>query len=77
MRVDAEGVASRGLRAAGPAGQATRGICLTLGLVVCAFARGGDVPAPSWPLWDGQETIEQYAKRAKLPTTKTLDLVSR
>jgi formylglycine-generating enzyme required for sulfatase activity len=25
-------------------------------------------------LWDGQESIEQYAKRANLPPTKTLDL---
>ena len=28
----------------------------------------------SWPLWDGQETIEQYARRAKLEPTKALDL---
>jgi formylglycine-generating enzyme required for sulfatase activity len=27
-----------------------------------------------WPLWDGQETIEQYARRANLPPTQTLDL---
>ena len=28
----------------------------------------------SWPLWDGQESIEQYARRAKLEPTQTLDL---
>ena len=28
----------------------------------------------TWPLWDGQESIEQYARRAKLPPTQTLDL---
>ena len=27
-----------------------------------------------WPLWDGQESIEQYARRAKLESSKTLDL---
>jgi formylglycine-generating enzyme required for sulfatase activity len=28
----------------------------------------------AWPLWDGQETVEQYARRAKLEPTQTLDL---
>ncbi|HEY3323598.1 MAG TPA: formylglycine-generating enzyme family protein [Planctomycetota bacterium] len=28
----------------------------------------------SWALWDGQETVEQYARRVNLPATKTLDL---
>ena len=27
-----------------------------------------------WPLWDGHESIEHYARRANLPPTKTLDL---
>jgi formylglycine-generating enzyme required for sulfatase activity len=30
--------------------------------------------APNWPMWDGSETVEQYARRAGLETTKTLDL---
>jgi len=38
----------------------------------CAAACGAD--AQPWPLWDGQETVEQYAKRTNLPPTKTLDL---
>ena len=29
---------------------------------------------PAYPLWDGQESVEQYAQRANLPPTKTLDL---
>jgi len=29
---------------------------------------------PPYPLWDGKETVEQYAKRANLPATKTLEL---
>ncbi|MCY3018877.1 MAG: hypothetical protein NTW87_07605 [Planctomycetota bacterium] len=41
--------------------------CLAAG----AFA--AEPPAPTWPLWDGQETVEQYARRVSLPTTKTLD----
>ena len=28
----------------------------------------------SYPLWDGQETIEHYARRVNLPPTRTLDL---
>ena len=30
--------------------------------------------APSWPLWDGQESVAEYAKRVGLDPTKTLDL---
>jgi formylglycine-generating enzyme required for sulfatase activity len=29
---------------------------------------------PAWPLWDNAESVAEYAKRANLPTTKTLDL---
>ena len=28
----------------------------------------------AYPLWDGQESVEQYAKKVHLPPTKTLDL---
>lgn len=46
--------------------------CLFL---ACTMARGADVPPQTtFPLWDGKESIEQYAKRVNLPTTKTLDL---
>ena len=30
--------------------------------------------APTWPMWDGSESVEQYAKRAGLEPTKTLGL---
>lgn len=30
--------------------------------------------ATAYPLWDGQETVADYAKRVNLPATKTLDL---
>ena len=31
-------------------------------------------PAPAYPLWDGVESVADYAKRVNLPATKTLDL---
>src|SRR5471030_1840199 len=31
-------------------------------------------PAPAYPLWDGQESVADYAKRVNLPPTQTLDL---
>ena len=31
-------------------------------------------PAPTYPLWDGTESIAVYAQRANLPPTRTLDL---
>jgi hypothetical protein len=29
---------------------------------------------PAYPLWDGQESVADYAKKVNLPSTKTLDL---
>ena len=31
-------------------------------------------PTPAYPLWDGSESVAEYAKRANLPSTKTIDL---
>ena len=31
-------------------------------------------PAPTYPLWDGSESVADYAKRANLPPTQSLDL---
>jgi formylglycine-generating enzyme required for sulfatase activity len=31
---------------------------------------------PAYPLWDGQESVEQYAKKVNLPPTQTIDLGS-
>ena len=45
-----------------------------LALACLATAFGAETPAPAWPLWDGKETVEQYARRVNLPPTKTLDL---
>jgi len=46
--------------------------CLFL---ACALACGADAqPQAVFPSWDGQESVEQYARRANLPPTKTLDL---
>ena len=46
-----------------------------LALPLLAFAALSALSAEQpYPLWDGQESIERYAKRANLPPTKTLDL---
>jgi formylglycine-generating enzyme required for sulfatase activity len=44
--------------------------------VLAGAAGGAEAPAAArpWPLWDGSESIEQYAKRAGMEPTKTLDL---
>jgi formylglycine-generating enzyme required for sulfatase activity len=42
-------------------------------ILLLAFAAKA-AESPAWPLWDGQESIEQYARRAKLEPTQTLDL---
>jgi len=49
---------------------ATGSLCL---LLAARAAEPADTKS-SYPLWDGHETIEQYAKRTDLPPTKTLDL---
>jgi hypothetical protein len=41
-------------------------------LALAALAASAD--EPTYPLWDGKESIAEYAKRANLPPTKTLDL---
>jgi hypothetical protein len=44
-------------------------------LLLALLAHAAEPPAtPSYPLWDGQESIEQYAKRAGVEPNKTLDL---
>ena len=40
-------------------------------LLTTALTPAGDVP---FPLWDGKETVADYAKRAHLDPTLTLDL---
>ena len=41
---------------------------------LAASAFSAETPAPAWPLWNGQESVEHYAERTNLPKTKTLDL---
>jgi len=44
-------------------------------LCMAAGAPGAaDVSPAAYPLWDGKESVEQYAKRTNLLATKTLDL---
>ena len=42
-------------------------------LVGTAIA-GEPSTSPAYPLWDGVETVADYAEKVKLPSTKTLDL---
>jgi formylglycine-generating enzyme required for sulfatase activity len=42
--------------------------------LLAAQALPGAEPAKSYPLWDGKETVAEYAKRAGLEPTKTQDL---
>jgi formylglycine-generating enzyme required for sulfatase activity len=55
---------------------ATGSLCLSLAAVAAepSVGRVGNSPHDPYPLWDGRESIEQYAKRVNLPATKTLDL---
>src|SRR3954468_66990 len=47
----------------------------TLALVIALFASLYAVAdAPKWPVWNGTESIADYAARAKLAPTLTLDL---
>jgi hypothetical protein len=48
-------------------------IALAISAVLIA-AHAGETDRAPWPLWDGAETIEQYARRVNLPPTKTLEL---
>ena len=48
---------------------------LFLGVLVCAaYCCNAAEPSPSDPLWDGRESVAEYAQRAHLDSTKTLDL---
>jgi len=44
-------------------------------LAVAGSLSAGEGPASSaYPLWDGHESVAEYAKKVNLPPTKTLDL---
>jgi formylglycine-generating enzyme required for sulfatase activity len=43
-------------------------------LLLVALSAAAAESQPTWPFWDEKESIEQYAQRANLPPTKTLDL---
>ena len=48
-------------------------IAITL-FFVAPFLFGGDAPATVWPLWNGHESIADYATRVNLAPANTLDL---
>ena len=39
-----------------------------------AHSADTSAPKPAWPLWDGRESVAEYAQHVNLPPTKTLDL---
>ncbi len=47
---------------------------LPLIVIVLAGSLAASEPAPAYPLWDGVESVADYAKKVNLPPTKTLDL---
>jgi len=51
-----------------------RALAFAVLLCGCTVLAGEPTCAQPWPPWDGQESVEQYAKRANLPPTRTLDL---
>ena len=46
---------------------------LVIAVLLCGSGHvfAGEPDAKSWPLWNGQETIDHYAARVNLPPTKT------
>ena len=47
-----------------------------IGFLLFLFIAPAAVSADEWPLWDGHESVESYAKRVNLPPTKSIDLGS-
>jgi len=47
---------------------------LIIFVLLCGSGFSAEPDAKVWPLWDGQETLADYAQRVNLPPTKTLDL---
>ena len=43
-------------------------------LALLSALSAAETPAKAWPLWDGVESVEAYAKKVNLPPTQTLDL---
>jgi formylglycine-generating enzyme required for sulfatase activity len=48
--------------------------CCLLALLLLAISVPAAESTHAFPLWDGKETVEAYAKRVNLPATKSVDL---
>lgn len=44
-----------------------------IAVLLCAPLRAAENAGP-WPLWDGKETVAEYAKRVNLPPARSFDL---
>ena len=53
-----------------------RGVFITLLLLVAVTAWAGEEKPAAWPLWDGKETVQEYAKRVNLPAAAALAQVT-
>ena len=47
---------------------------LSIVFVLAGSLSASELPTPAYPLWDGHESVADYAKRVNLSPTKTLDL---
>src|SRR3954468_18106246 len=45
-------------------------------ILTLLLLRAAAAETPAYPLWDGSESVADYAKRVNLPPTQTLDLGS-
>jgi len=59
------------LSAVAPGVEAIALLCL---FIVSGLQAAAAEKPETWPLWDGQESVAEYAKRVNLPPTQTLDL---
>ena len=51
-----------------------RGLILALAGMLCALPLRAAESPRAFPLWDGKESVESYAARVKMPSTKSIDL---
>ncbi len=52
----------------------TSGLALLVLSLTTTLLPSGAPPSRTYPLWDGRESVAEYAQRAHLPATKSLDL---
>ena len=51
-----------------------RVLCLLILAGILSSVSSSETPTPEFPLWDGHESVADYARRVNLPPAQTLDL---